>query len=103
MAVPADSEMRFGSRNSALPSTQTKVLSLGIGPRSGAGWVPFDPTNSLFGGASLIRVAGARDPSQAAPLTGSWFAAPGDFHGLHVEVTVRRRKAFSSPQSLPGA
>jgi transglutaminase-like putative cysteine protease len=59
----------------------------------GAGWVPFDPTNSLFGGSSLIRVAVARDPSQAGPLSGSWFGAPGDFLGLHVEVSVRRRRA----------
>lgn len=58
----------------------------------GAGWVAFDPTNSLFGGASLIRVAVARDPSQAAPLAGSWFGAPGDFLGMQVEVTVRRRR-----------
>jgi transglutaminase-like putative cysteine protease len=61
----------------------------------GAGWVPFDPTNSLFGGASLVRVAVARDPSQAAPLVGSWFGATGDYLGMQVEVTVRRRKTPS--------
>jgi len=39
----------------------------------GAGWVPFDPTNNLLGGTSLIRVGVARDPSQAAPISGSWY------------------------------
>jgi transglutaminase-like putative cysteine protease len=63
----------------------------------GAGWVPFDPTNSLFGGASLIRVAVARDPSQAAPLVGSWFGATGDYLGMQVEVTVRRRRTDQAP------
>jgi transglutaminase-like putative cysteine protease len=56
----------------------------------GAGWVPFDPTNALFGGSSLIRVAYARDPSLATPLTGSWFGDPGAFTGMEVEVSVRR-------------
>ena len=36
----------------------------------GAGWIEFDPTNGLLGGKDLIRVAVARDPAQAAPLTG---------------------------------
>ena len=57
----------------------------------GAGWVPFDPTNALTGGPSLIRVAYARDPSQALPLVGSWFGAPGDYLGMDVRVTVSRR------------
>jgi transglutaminase-like putative cysteine protease len=56
----------------------------------GAGWVPFDPTNALFGGSSLIRVAYARDPSLATPLTGSWFGDPGAFTGMEVAVSVRR-------------
>ena len=56
----------------------------------GAGWVPFDPTNALFGGSSLIRVAYARDPSLAAPLTGNWFGDAGAFTGMDVAVSVRR-------------
>lgn len=56
----------------------------------GAGWVPFDPTNSIFGGSSLIRVAYARDPRLAAPLTGSWFGNADDFEGMDVMVEVRR-------------
>lgn len=56
----------------------------------GAGWVPFDPTNSLYGGTELIRVAFARDPVQASPLIGIWTGLPGDFAGLDVDVTVRK-------------
>lgn len=56
----------------------------------GAGWVPFDPTNSVFGGPRLIRVAYARDPRLAAPLTGSWYGDPDDYQGMDVSVDVRR-------------
>ena len=56
----------------------------------GAGWVPFDPTNAVFRGANLIRVAFARDPQLAAPLTGSWFGDPSDHVGMDVKVAVRR-------------
>ncbi len=54
----------------------------------GAGWVEFDPTNGLVGGANLIRVAVARDPAQALPLQGSYFGAPEDFIDMAVEVKV---------------
>ena len=57
----------------------------------GAGWVPFDPTNNLLGGTQLIRVGVARDPSQAAPVSGSWFGETGDYLGMTVKVTVQRR------------
>jgi len=54
----------------------------------GAGWVEFDPTNALVGGRNLIRVAVARDASQAAPLTGS-FTGPSDaFLSMEVNVEV---------------
>ena len=58
----------------------------------GAGWVPFDPTNNLLGGTELIRVGVARDPSQAAPVSGSWFGQSGDYLGMTVDVTVARRR-----------
>jgi transglutaminase-like putative cysteine protease len=35
----------------------------------GAGWVEFDPTNGIVGNRDLIRVAVARAPRQAIPLT----------------------------------
>ncbi len=56
----------------------------------GAGWVPFDPTNNLLGGNQLIRVGVARDPRQAAPISGSWYGKPGAYLGMQVLVQVRR-------------
>jgi transglutaminase-like putative cysteine protease len=56
----------------------------------GAGWLPFDPTNSLFDGDHLIRVAHVRDPSQATPLAGNYNGQDGDFAGMDVEVKVHR-------------
>jgi transglutaminase-like putative cysteine protease len=55
----------------------------------GAGWVAYDPTNGRVGGENLIRVAVARDPSQAIPMSGTFAGAPEDFLGMEVEVVVR--------------
>jgi transglutaminase-like putative cysteine protease len=54
----------------------------------GAGWVELDPTNALVGGRNLIRVAVARDASQAAPLVGSYRGEPTDFVSMSVDVQV---------------
>lgn len=62
----------------------------------GAGWVPFDPTNSLFGGDHLIRVAYVRDPIQASPLSGSYVGQDGDFAGMEVDVKVWKRAVLPS-------
>ena len=57
----------------------------------GAGWVPFDPTNNLRAGSpQLIRVGVARDPQQAAPISGSWFGPAEAYLGLSASVLVRR-------------
>ena len=56
----------------------------------GAGWVPFDPTNNLLGGTQLIRVGVARHPSQASPISGSWFGAANAYLGMTATVQVRR-------------
>jgi transglutaminase-like putative cysteine protease len=56
----------------------------------GAGWVPFDPTNNLLGGNQLIRVGVARDPSQASPISGSWYGAANAYMGMTAMVQVRR-------------
>ena len=53
--------------------------------------MPFDPTNNLLGGTQLIRVGIARDPSQAAPISGSWFGETDDYIGMTVTVAVKRR------------
>ncbi len=54
----------------------------------GAGWVEFDPTNGIVGNRDLIRVAVARQASQAVPLAGSWTGFPADSLGMDVEVHV---------------
>jgi transglutaminase-like putative cysteine protease len=56
----------------------------------GAGWVDFDPTNGIVGNRDLIRVAVARDPRQASPLTGTWYGSAEVGLGMSVEVIVRR-------------
>lgn len=57
----------------------------------GAGWVEFDPTNGIVGNRDLIRVAVARDPSQAVPLSGSYSGLASDFDDLVVQVNVTTR------------
>jgi transglutaminase-like putative cysteine protease len=57
----------------------------------GAGWVAYDPTNNLLGGNQLIRVAVARDPAFAAPVSGSWFGDPDAYAGLEATVQVKRQ------------
>jgi transglutaminase-like putative cysteine protease len=59
----------------------------------GAGWVELDPTNAIVGNRDLIRVAVARDPAQAVPLSGSYFGAADDFLDMTVEVRVRSESA----------
>lgn len=54
----------------------------------GAGWVEYDPTNGLVGGANLIKVAVARDPSQAIPLQGSYIGPSDAFKEMQVDVEV---------------
>ncbi len=55
----------------------------------GAGWVEFDPTNGIVGNRDLIRVAVARDPRQAIPLSGTWYGKPENSLDMEVEVSVR--------------
>jgi transglutaminase-like putative cysteine protease len=56
----------------------------------GSGWVEFDPTNGIVGSRDLIRVAVAREPGQAVPLSGTYTGAREDCTGMDVEVQVRR-------------
>jgi len=69
----------------------------------GAGWVEFDPTNAIVGNRDLIRVAVARDPAQAVPLTGTWTGTAGDFLGLSVDVQVRSIQPQPRSQPVPNA
>lgn len=54
----------------------------------GAGWVDFDPTNSIVGNRNLIRVAVAWNPAEALPLWGSYIGSAGSFRGMEVTVGV---------------
>jgi transglutaminase-like putative cysteine protease len=56
----------------------------------GAGWLDYDPTNSLSAGFDLIPVAIARHPGQAIPLAGSWFGDAGDCLGMSINVAVNK-------------
>ena len=60
----------------------------------GAGWIEFDPTNGLIGGKDLIRVAVARNPAHAAPLTGTYFGSLEDELGMDVYVEVTQPKSL---------
>ncbi|MDX3910240.1 MAG: transglutaminase family protein [Sphingobium sp.] len=55
----------------------------------GSGWVEFDPTNGIVGNRGLIRVAVARDPYQAIPLSGTWSGFPASFLDMSIDITVR--------------
>jgi len=53
-----------------------------------AGWIEFDPTNGIVGTRDLIRVAVARDPSQAIPLHGTYLGPVDAFIGMEVKLRV---------------
>lgn len=59
----------------------------------GAGWVEFDPTNGIVGNADLIRVAVAREPRQAIPLSGTFTGSLSDHLGMTVDVHVAEAAA----------
>jgi transglutaminase-like putative cysteine protease len=56
----------------------------------GAGWVDFDPTNGIVGNRELIRIAVAREPRQAVPISGTYDGLREDATSLDVEVLVTR-------------
>ena len=63
----------------------------------GAGWLDYDPTNSISAGFDLIPVAYARHPGQAIPLVGSWFGEASDFLGMSISVAVRKLGDIEDP------
>ena len=54
----------------------------------GAGWIDFDPTNSIIGNRNLIRVAVAWTPEQVMPLSGTYDGPPEAFLDMDVTVAV---------------
>ena len=67
----------------------------------GSGWVEFDPTNGIVGNRDLIRVAVARDPSQAVPLSGTWRGPPSCYIGMAVDVKVRAEEVAVNGKDAP--
>jgi transglutaminase-like putative cysteine protease len=56
----------------------------------GAGWIDFDPTNSIVGNRNLIRVAVAWDQKEVLPLWGTYCGTASSFLGMEVTVSVRQ-------------
>jgi transglutaminase-like putative cysteine protease len=54
----------------------------------GAGWIDFDPTNSIVGNRNLIRVAVAWAADQVPPLWGTYEGSPEAFLAMDVTVNV---------------
>ncbi len=54
----------------------------------GAGWIDFDPTNSIIGNRNLIRVAVAWEPEHVLPLWGTYEGPPEAFIDMDVTVSV---------------
>lgn len=65
----------------------------------GAGWIEFDPTNGIIGNRDLIRVAVAREPRQAKPLSGSYVGDRSKYLGMTVQVNVTTDPGLQATQS----
>jgi transglutaminase-like putative cysteine protease len=81
----------------ATPSSTAAPISVGDGGAThawlqvylpGAGWVDFDPTNSIIGNRNLIRVAVAWSPMQVLPLWGTYVGSASACLGMQVAVSV---------------
>ena len=66
----------------------------------GAGWIDIDPTNAILGNDGLIRIAVAREPSEALPLYGSYVGAASDDLGMEVMVKVVREDSAAMEPSV---
>jgi transglutaminase-like putative cysteine protease len=75
-----------GSRSAATGGGSTHAWMQAYLP--GAGWVDFDPTNSIVGNRNLIRVAVAWDQHNALPLWGTFTGPASSFLGMDVAVNV---------------
>ena len=78
--------MPDGKRRAAVSAGSTHAWMQAYLP--GAGWVDFDPTNSIVGNRNLIRVAVAWDQRNALPLWGTFIGPASAFRSMHVEVSV---------------
>ena len=70
----------------------------------GSGWIEFDPTNGIIGNRGLIRVAVAREPAQAVPLSGTWVGQKGSHIDMDVDVRIKQVDLQTShPRAPQGA
>jgi transglutaminase-like putative cysteine protease len=85
---------RFVSGYIFVPGYDTSVTSGGATHAwmqaylPGAGWIDFDPTNSIVGNRGLIRVAVAWSPDHVLPLWGTFMGSANSFLGMDVTVSV---------------
>jgi transglutaminase-like putative cysteine protease len=80
IAIPGDRAHGYAGGGSTHAWVQVYLPS--------AGWIEFDPTNGIVGTRDLIRVAVARDPSQAIPLHGTYLGPADAFIGMEVNINV---------------
>ena len=69
----------------------------------GAGWVDFDPTNSIIGNRNLIRVAMAWHPAHVLPLWGTFHGRRSAALGMDVSVTVTEEQSLTEKSRERGA
>lgn len=62
----------------------------------GAGWKGFDPTCGILAATHHVRVASARDPAQASPISGAFIGTASTQQSLEVEV---RAVALDDPSA----
>jgi transglutaminase-like putative cysteine protease len=85
---------RFVSGYIFVPGNDTRAASGGATHAwmqaylPGAGWIDFDPTNSIVGNRNLIRVAVAWSPEHVLPLWGTFWGSSGSSLGMDVMVSV---------------
>ena len=86
---------RFVSGYIFIPGTSEEAVTGGGATHAwmqvylpGAGWVDFDPTNSIIGNRNLIRVAMAWDHTLVLPLWGTFIGKASSFLGMDVSVSV---------------
>jgi transglutaminase-like putative cysteine protease len=85
---------RFVSGYIFVPGNDTSVTSGGATHAwmqaylPGAGWIDFDPTNSIVGNRGLIRVAVAWSSDHVLPLWGTFMGSANSFLGMDVTVSV---------------
>jgi transglutaminase-like putative cysteine protease len=62
----------------------------------GAGWIDFDPTNSIIGNRNLIRVGVSWTPEHVLPLWGTYFGSADAYIGMEVSVAVSEQAVVAA-------